>query len=867
MEKLSLNTLREEYLKFFESKGHLRLKSFSLVPQDDPSILLINAGMTPLKPYFTGALKPPSKRITTCQKCIRTLDIDRVGITTRHGTFFEMLGNFSFGDYFKKEAIQWSWEFFTDVLKMDKELLYASVYEEDEEAYDIWKNLIKMDESHIVRLGKEDNFWEHGTGPCGPSSEIYYDRGKDKGCGSKDCKVGCDCDRFVEVWNNVFTQFDKQEDGTYLPLKNRNIDTGMGLERLACVVQGVDSLFETDTIKQILDSVCSSTEYIYGIDKTKDISIRVITDHIRSSVMMISDGIIPSNEGRGYVLRRLLRRASRHGRLLGKEDLFLADLTDVVINNSKIAYPELEEKKEYIYKIVQSEETKFMNTIESGMFILNQYLEQAKNAKKNILDGEYIFKLHDTYGFPYDLTREIAYERGFTLDKDGFDECMKNQKKTARDAKKANEGSAWHNEENTYKNISKTEFLGYTKLVTPAIIFSVIQKDEIVEIVTDKTVFYAEGGGQQSDAGYIYNLNAKMKVTGCINKEGVYIHSGFMEEGMFYTGDSVTCIVDEKRRKSTERNHTATHMLQYALREVLGNHVHQAGSYVDQHKLRFDFTHFSAMDDDQIKKVQDIVNSIILEDIDVFKEVMDIDTARKKGATALFGEKYSNTVRVISINPYSMELCGGTHIARTGEAGMFKIISENAVASGVRRIEALTGTNTYDYMQKQDDIVNKLAKILKGNDVVSKVENLSLQIKELRKDNEELKNKLSSSEVKDLLGTFEQYKGIKIIASVIENADMTALRSLSDKARERYDDCVAVFVSTNDKVSMVVAATKHAVDKGINANLIVKEAAILIGGSGGGRTDMAQAGGKDSDKAYDALNKAVELIKEAIDNG
>jgi alanyl-tRNA synthetase len=560
--------------------------------------------MTPLKPYFTGAVEPPSKRITTCQKCIRTLDIDRVGITTRHGTFFEMLGNFSFGDYFKEEAIQWSWEFFTEVLLLDKNRLYASVYEEDDEAYDIWKNIVKMDENHIVRLGKEDNFWEHGIGPCGPCSEIYYDRGEDKGCGSKDCKVGCDCDRFVEVWNNVFTQFDKQEDGSYKPLKNKNIDTGMGLERLACVVQGVDSLFEVDTIKQILDTVCHVTGTVYGKNKTKDISIRVITDHIRSSVMMISDGIIPSNEGRGYVLRRLLRRASRHGRLLGKEDVFLAGLTDVVISNSKIAYPELEEKKDYIYKVVQSEESKFINTIESGMTILNQYLEQAKNDKKDVLAGEHIFKLHDTYGFPYDLTREIAFERGFKLDKDGFDVCMQNQKKTARDAKKANEGSAWQNDENVYKNLSKTKFLGYDKLVTQAEVLSFIREDETVEVVTDKTVFYAEVGGQQADAGYICNNNAKMKVINVVSKEGICIHTGVMEKGIFYKGDIVTSYVDENRRRATERNHTATHMLQYALREVLGNHVHQAGSYVDHQRLRFDFTHFSAMDEEQILKVQ-----------------------------------------------------------------------------------------------------------------------------------------------------------------------------------------------------------------------------------------------------------------------
>ncbi|OQC01189.1 MAG: Alanine--tRNA ligase [Firmicutes bacterium ADurb.Bin099] len=864
MEKLSLNTLREEFLKFFESKGHLRLKSFSLIPEDDPSILLINAGMTPLKPYFTGALKPPSKRITTCQKCIRTLDIDRVGITTRHGTFFEMLGNFSFGDYFKKEAIQWSWEFFTEVLKMDKNLLYASVYEEDDEAYDIWKNIVKLDESHIVRMGKEDNFWEHGTGPCGPCSEIYYDRGEDKGCGSKDCKVGCDCDRFVEVWNNVFTQFDKQEDGTYKPLKNKNIDTGMGLERLACVVQGVDSIFEVDTVKDILDFVCNATSTEYGKDQTKDISIRVITDHIRSSVMMISDGIIPSNEGRGYVLRRLLRRASRHGRLLGKKDAFLSELIDVVINNSKSAYPELEEKRDYILKVVQSEEAKFINTIENGMNILNQYLEEAENNKKDTLAGEHIFKLHDTYGFPYDLTREIASERGFKLDKEGFDEYMQNQKKTARDAFKADEGSAWHSDENIYKNIPKTEFSGYEKLEIKAEVLSFVKKDETAELVTDKTVFYAEGGGQQADIGVITDKKAKMTVTDVINREGIFIHRGVMEQGNFSDDETVTLKVDKSRRKATERNHTATHMLHYALREVLGNHVHQAGSYVDHQRLRFDFTHFSAMDDRQLMKVVSIVNNIIMEDIDVVKEIMDMDTAKKKGATALFGEKYSDKVRVVSIHPYSMELCGGTHLSKTGETGLFTIVSEGAVASGVRRIEALTGANAIEYMQKLEDTVNQLNRMLKGSDVIARVENLSSTVRELRKENEELKNKLSANKLDNVINTFEQYKNIKIVSAVIENADMQVLRNLSDKARERYDDCVCVFVSTGEKVSMVIAATKKAVTSGVNAGTVIKEAAALIGGSGGGRPDMAQAGGKDSDKAHDAVQKAVQLIKEAI---
>jgi alanyl-tRNA synthetase len=867
MEKLSLNTLREEYLKFFESKGHLRLKSFSLVPENDPSILLINAGMTPLKPYFTGALKPPSLRVTTCQKCIRTLDIDRVGITSRHGTFFEMLGNFSFGDYFKKEAISWSWEFFTEVLKMPKERLYVSVYNEDDEAYDIWHDIIGLPEDHIVRLGKEDNFWEHGTGPCGPCSEIHYDRGPEKGCGKPDCKVGCDCDRYIEVWNNVFTQFDKQPDGTYKPLAKKNIDTGMGLERLACVMQGVDSLFEVDTIKEVLDTVCKVTDTEYGKSHIKDISIRVITDHIRSSVMMISDGIIPSNEGRGYVLRRLLRRAARHGKLLGVNGLFLADLTEVVIKNSKGAYPELGEKSAYIWKVVDSEEQKFASTIESGMSILNEYLQDAKSRNLNVLEGEKIFKLHDTYGFPYDLTREIATEQGFGLDKDGFDTCMKNQKDTAREAQKVSEGSAWKKGTDRYKNIPRTVFTGYEKYEDDACILDILPSDDQVQVVLDKTPFYAESGGQQADKGIIQKGDSVIEVTGCVKNDGIYVHTGKILKGEFNKGDKVRCILDIDARKSTERNHSATHMLQAALREVLGEHVHQAGSYVDSDRLRFDFTHFQVMTDEEIRRVQKIVNNMILSCTPVKKEELEINEAKKRGAIALFSEKYGNIVRVITMGDFSMELCGGTHLDNSGETGLFKIISESGVAAGVRRIEAVTGTNAMDYFEERENLIKETEKALRTNDILGKAVSLQKELKDMKHENENLVKKLSSGETRDILDSYEEINGVKVIAAKITGADMNRLREMADKAREKYHSCVCALIGTADKANIVIAATSPVCKKGIHAGKIIKEVAAVVGGAGGGREDMAQAGGKDIEKADEALEKAKQIIRERLING
>ncbi len=866
MEKLSLNVLREEFLRFFESKDHLRLKSFSLVPEDDPSILLVNAGMTPMKAYFTGAKQPPSKRIATCQKCIRTLDIERVGITTRHGTFFEMLGNFSFGDYFKKEAIEWSWEFLTDWLNIPKNSLYASVYFEDDEAYDIWKNIIGLEEDHIVKMGKEDNFWEHGTGPCGPSSEIYYDHGEEKGCGSPDCKVGCDCDRFVEVWNNVFTQFDKQEDGTYLPLENKNIDTGMGLERLACVMQGVDSLFEVDTIVEILNKVCSLTNTRYNQDKNKDISVRVITDHIRSAIMLISDGVIPSNEQRGYVLRRLLRRASRHGRLLGKDQAFLTELVDVVIDNAKGAYPELEENKDYIFKVVESEEAKFIMTLDSGMLLLNEYLDEAEEKKSNVLTGDLIFKLHDTYGFPFDLTKEIAEERGFVLDKEGFEKNMKAQKELARSAQKQTGDNAWQSEGEEYSKLPKTIFEGYDKNEIEAKIIGLTKRDDSIEIVTDRTVFYAEGGGQKADRGVISKEGGSVKIDECINFDGIYIHKGKVIEGDFDLGDVVLCSIDKTKRMATKRNHTATHMLQYALINTLGTHVHQAGSYVDEERLRFDFTHFSAMTDEEIDKVQTIVNDMILKDLPVKKEIMSMEEAKQAGAIALFGEKYSEKVRVVSIVPYSKELCGGTHLDSTGQTGVFKIVSEGGVASGVRRIEALTGYRAYEYYEEKDKLVNRVTRLLKTQNLKDRINGLLDELRELKKENKDLKNKLTSTDVKDILSEYEELNGVKVINAIIKDAGIPQLRELADKMKDRYEDAVAVFASDGEKPALLIAASKGAVKKGILANEIIKEAASLIGGSGGGRPDMAQAGGKDSKNVDKALDKAIQLVKEALKN-
>lgn len=865
MENKSLNTLREEFLQFFESKAHLRKDSYSLVPINDPSILLINAGMTPLKPYFTGAQKPPSKRMITCQKCIRTLDIENVGKTDRHGTFFEMLGNFSFGDYFKHDAIKWAWEFFTEVLDIPIKQLFVSVYKEDDEAYSIWRDIVGLDESKIFRLGKEDNFWEHGTGPCGPSSEIFFDRGEEYGCDSETCEVGCDCDRYIEIWNLVFTQFEKQIDGSYVPLATKNIDTGMGLERLAIVIQGVDNLFEVDTIRALLDAVCEKAKVTYKTDVKTDVSIRLITDHIRSTVMMVSDGMLPSNEGRGYVLRRLLRRAARHGKLLGIEGNFLCDFVKIVVKESGKAYPELTEKEAYIKKVIKIEEERFQSTIDQGLVILNQYITETKELKSDILTGDKIFKLHDTYGFPYELTEEIAIESILSLDKVGFDFEMENQKQMARNAQKSGDGvNAWDSKTNeVLKHLKATEFLGYETLTSES---EVTYFSEGV-LALNKTPFYAESGGQVADHGEIYNDTFKMVVTNCKKTaEGVFVHTGNIE-GEIKVGENVKCEVDKTRRLAIARNHTATHILQNALVEVLGEHVKQSGSYVDADKLRFDFTHFSAMTNDEVMKVQRLVNEKILEGNIVSTENLTIDEAKKKGATALFGEKYGKNVRVVSVGDFSMELCGGTHLTNSSIAGLFKITSESGVAAGIRRIEATTGIKALDYYEGKENALKQAASVLKVSvveDSATKATSLVEEVRNLRKQIDKLKKQMASGSMEDIFKDPEEINGTKLIIANVPDCDMNQLRALSDQAKDKFEDCVVFLASGKDKVSLVAGATKIAVKKGIHIGNVIREVAKVTGGGGGGRPDMAQAGGKDPSKTDEALALAKKLIIEKL---
>ncbi|NLL97229.1 MAG: alanine--tRNA ligase [Clostridiaceae bacterium] len=872
MQKYGLNELREMFLSFFESKGHLRLPSFSLVPKNDPSILLINAGMTPLKPYFTGREVPPSKRIATCQKCIRTPDIENVGKTSRHGTFFEMLGNFSFGDYFKKEAITWAWEFFTKVLEIPEDRLYVSVYEKDDEAYDIWNKDVGLPHNKIFRMGKEDNFWEHGIGPCGPCSEIYYDRGVDKGCGKPDCTVGCDCDRYIEVWNNVFTQFDKQEDGTYVELASKNIDTGMGLERLACIIQDVDNIFEVDAIRSILDHVCRIAGVEYGTEYKKDVSIRVITDHVRSVAMMVSDGILPSNEGRGYVLRRLLRRAARHGRLLGINRVFLAEIVDTVIDCFGKAYPNLIEKQDYIKKVVSLEEERFYATVDQGMVILEDYMKQVKNDGSDKLTGEMVFKLHDTYGFPMDLTREIASENNLIIDEEGFHNEMRAQKNKAREAHKSKEGSAWEKDlfANTDKT-SKTEFVGYAKYTEDGTVQFIVLNDELadsaqqddeVTIVLDKTPFYAESGGQAGDSGTIYNSNFKMSVRDCRKTaDGKHLHLGKIIEGGVHVGDKVTASIDIDRRKAAARNHTTTHLLHKALRNVLGDHVNQAGSFVNHERLRFDFTHFSAMTREQIEAVENEVNGKILENLCVKTEEMSVDDAMKSGAIALFDEKYGDLVRVVSTGDYSKELCGGTHLSSTGEAGLIKILSENGISAGVRRIEALTGFNAINYYKEKESLLKHASEAAKSSveDIVNKIENLYDEIKTTKKELEDINSKMVNSSLNSFIEKAIVVKGMKIVTAKLDGLDMNALRNASDTLKNKVGSGVVILASSkDDKVNLIVSATKDAVDAGIHSGNIIKEAARACGGGGGGRPDMAQAGGKDPS----GMDKALEIARE-----
>ncbi|MEY8352191.1 alanine--tRNA ligase [Lachnospiraceae bacterium 54-53] len=866
------------FLEFFESKGHLAMKSFSLVPHNDNSLLLINSGMAPLKPYFTGQEIPPRKRVTTCQKCIRTGDIENVGKTARHGTFFEMLGNFSFGDYFKKEAIHWSWEFLTEAIGLEPDRLYPSVYLEDDEAFGIWNREIGIAPERIFRFGKEDNFWEHGAGPCGPCSEIYYDRGEKYGCGKPDCTVGCDCDRYMEVWNNVFTQFENDGQGNYEELKQKNIDTGMGLERLAVVVQDVDSIFDVDTIKALLNRVGELAHTEYKKDSNTDVSLRLITDHIRSCTFMISDGIMPSNEGRGYVLRRLLRRAARHGRLLGIEGKFLADLSGTVIGLSKDGYPELEEKKAMILKVLTQEEDKFNKTIDQGLAILTDLEEEMVKKNETVLSGEDAFKLYDTYGFPLDLTLEILAEKKFGVDEDGFKAAMQKQRETARNARKAT--NYMGADVTVYQSIDPaltTEFIGYESLVCDSRISALTTETDLTEaltdgedgtIVTEQTVFYGTMGGQQGDVGYITGPAGEFKVEDTIHLQGGKVgHVGRMVKGMLQTGDVVALKVSETNRQNTGKNHSATHLLQKALRTVLGSHVEQAGSFVDGDKLRFDFTHFSALTPEEITRVEDLVNEKIRESLPVITEVMSLEEAKKSGAMALFGEKYGDTVRVVKMGDFSTELCGGTHISNTGTIGSFKILSEAGIAAGVRRIEALTGDGLMRYYQETERELHQAAKAAKTvpSSLTSKIESLLEEIKALHSENEKLKSRLAKDSLGNVMDQVKEVKGVKVLAAKVGDVDMNGLRNLGDQLKDKLGEGVVVIASVqDDKVNLMAAVTEEVQKKGAHAGNLIKAIASLVGGGGGGRPNMAQAGGKNPAGVDACLEKVAEVVAEQI---
>ena len=876
-----VNELRRMYLEFFESKGHLAMKSFSLVPHNDNSLLLINAGMAPLKPYFTGQEIPPRRRVTTCQKCVRTGDIENVGKTARHLTFFEMLGNFSFGDYFKHEAIAWSWEFLTKVLGLEEDRLYPSIYGEDDEAFDIWTKEVGVAPEKITRFyrdpetGECDNFWEHGAGPCGPCSEIYYDRGEKYGCGKPDCKVGCDCDRFMEVWNNVFTQFNGDGHGGYEELENKNIDTGMGLERLAVVMQDVDSVFDIDTMKAIRDKVCELCGKTYQTDALDDVSIRLITDHIRSSTFLISDGVMPSNEGRGYVLRRIIRRAARHGRMLGIEGTFLAKIAQVVIDESKDGYPELEEKKDFILKVLTQEEEKFAKTIDQGLNILSEMEEKMQSEGKKVLSGEDAFKLYDTYGFPIDLTEEILEEKGFSYDEAGFEACMEKQRQTARGARK--ETNYMGADANVYNDIDSpitTEFVGYDCLDSREKVAFLTTQDEVVEALSDgdkgsiivaKTPFYATMGGQQGDKGIIKSATGTFVVEDTVKVVGNRVaHVGYVSEGMISSDDEVELHVDKVLRAKTCRNHSATHLLQKALREVLGTHVEQAGSYQDGERTRFDFSHFSAMTADEIAKVEAIVNEKIAEAIPVETAVMSVDEAKKTGAMALFGEKYGEKVRVVSMGDFSKEFCGGTHVKNTGEISAFKIISESGVAAGVRRIEAITGDNVFAYYAKLEDELNQAAKVVKSTpaNLVDRLEHLMAELKALQSENESLKSKAAKDALGDVMDQVVEVKGVKLLATSVDGVDMNGLRDLGDQLKEKLGDGVVVIASSCDgKVNLIAMATDNAMAAGAHAGNLIKAIASKVGGGGGGRPNMAQAGGKNPAGIPDAIAEAKTALE------
>ncbi len=866
MKWTSLNDLREKYLAFFESKGHLRLPSFSLVPNNDKSLLLINSGMAPMKKFFTGEVEPPRNRVCTCQKCIRTPDLERVGHTARHGTYFEMLGNFSFGDYFKDEAIPWAWEFLTETLEIPGDLLWPSVYEQDDEAYAIWRDKIGVPEEHIVRLGKADNFWEHGSGPCGPCSEIYFDRGLKYGCGSPDCKPGCDCDRFMEIWNNVFSQFNNDGKGNYTELAQKNIDTGMGLERLACVMQGVDNLFEVDTVRALLDRVCEIAGKTYGAEKNNDISIRVITDHTRSATFMISDGVIPSNEGRGYVLRRIIRRACRHAKLLGIEGMFLKGLSEIVIAQNENAYPEIREKHDYILKVIVLEEERFNATIDAGLGILSGVIEDAKAKGEKTISGADAFKLYDTFGFPVDLTREIAEEAGLSIDEDAFKALMEEQKQRARAAR--GNISGWSDSSKSLlENIAATEFVGYDSEECSAKVLSIIVDNEATDtasegecsIIFDKTPFYGEGGGQVGDSGEIVGIGA---VTDTKKTNGIFIHEVTLD-GKISVGDTVTLKIDAERRNSIKRNHSAAHLLQAALRKVLGTHVEQAGSYVDEHRVRFDFTHLAAMTAEEVAKVEQIVNANILLAEAAETVVTTPDKAKEMGAMALFGEKYGDTVRVVKIGSSSTELCGGTHVESTGNIGLFKVISESSVAAGVRRIEGTTGLGVLALLGEKDALIHETAKELKSPNpagIAKKAESLQAEIKELRRELDSANSQIANAKAEALLSGLKQVGKFKLLAAKVEMRPDQA-RGLCDTLKDKHPDAVAVFAATSDgKLNFAVAAGAEAVKAGAHAGNILREVAAICGGKGGGRPDSAMGGGKDIDKIPEALLKAEEIL-------
>ena len=878
MQKYGVNELRRMFLEFFESKGHLAMKSFSLVPHNDKSLLLINSGMAPLKPYFTGQEIPPRKRVTTCQKCIRTGDIENVGKTARHGTFFEMLGNFSFGDYFKHDAIHWTWEFLTEVVGLDPDRLYPSVYLEDDEAWKIWNEEIGIAPERIFKFGKEDNFWEHGSGPCGPCSEVYYDRGEKYGCGRPDCTVGCECDRYMEIWNNVFTQFDNDGHNNYTELEQKNIDTGMGLERLACIVQNVDSMFDIDTMKALRDHVCRITGVSYGTSDETDVSLRVITDHIRSVTFMISDGIMPSNSGRGYVLRRLLRRACRHGRLLGIERAFLVELAQTVIDGSKDGYPELEEKKDFIFNVIAKEEAQFNKTIDQGLSILADMEADMKAEGTTVLSGENAFKLYDTYGFPVDLTSEILEEKGLTYDKEGLEKAQKEQRAKSEGTFGTHSYSG--TDASVYDALDPeltTEFVGYDNMEAESEVTALTSEEEIVDALSDgekgtvivaKTPFYATSGGQEADKGVIRSADGEFVVEDVVKLLGSkFGHVGHVTKGMIKIGDKVTMEVDRENRALAANNHSATHLLQKALRMVLGTHVEQAGSLNNANRLRFDFTHFSAMTEEQLKEVEAIVNREIRNHLPVVVRNMPIEEAKKTGAAALFGEKYGDIVRVVSMGDFSIEFCGGTHVANTGDIMAFKILSESGVAAGVRRIEALTSKGLMDYYEEQEQKLHEAAKMLKTtpDNVEEKISHLQAENKALKSEVESLKGKLAKDAIGDVMNQVTEVVGVKLLAAKVEGVDMNGLRDLGDQLKDKLGEGVVVLVSATDgKVSLMAMATKGAIDKGAHAGNLIKACAACVGGGGGGRPNMAQAGGKKPEGMNDALTKAKEVLAEQL---